>query len=396
MTLLRTTAAALALGTAGLGSTASADIQHLDDVIIRGSLCVGQDCINGENFSFDTLRLKENNLRLHFDDTSSSASFPNNDWRLTANDSSNGGGNYFAIEDATAGRTPFRVEAGARSNALYVDSQGDIGVGTNTPVTDIHTKTGDSPTLRLEQDGSSGFTPQTWDLAGNETNFFVRDVTNGSQLPFRIRPGADSNSLFIDSNNDVGVGTDSPDTNLHVRTTAAGGVVAAYDPSDLGHFAVENVNGTTAIRTMAALKNNGDISLNFINTARSEVWKLASLGGAFTILSPVTGGNEFSLSNDGNLTITGDFISGTDTLNVPDYVFEDSYELRPLSDVEAFIVENSHLPDIPSAKEIGAKGLNVGKMQMALLRKIEELTLYTLDQQKTITALNTRLDMLEK
>ena len=75
-----------------------------DDVVVVGSICVGQDCVNGENFGFDTGRYKENNLRIHFDDTSSSASFPSNDWRISINDSSNGGANYFAIEDATAGR----------------------------------------------------------------------------------------------------------------------------------------------------------------------------------------------------------------------------------------------------------------------------------------------------
>ncbi|MEO1370030.1 MAG: hypothetical protein AAFX50_22845, partial [Acidobacteriota bacterium] len=53
------------------------DQQFLDDVIIVGSACAGLDCNNGESFGFDTLRLKENNLRIHFNDTSNSASFPN-------------------------------------------------------------------------------------------------------------------------------------------------------------------------------------------------------------------------------------------------------------------------------------------------------------------------------
>lgn len=81
---------------------ASADIQHLDDVIISFSLCVGNDCVSGESFGFDTFRLKENNLRLHFQDTSNSASFPTNDWRIVANDSTNGGASYLAFEDSTA------------------------------------------------------------------------------------------------------------------------------------------------------------------------------------------------------------------------------------------------------------------------------------------------------
>jgi len=162
------------------GTAAHADQVINDDLIVDGSACVGLDCVNGESFGFDTLRLKENNTRFHFDDTSTSASFPSNDWRLIANDSSNGGASYLAIEDGTAGRQVFKVSAGASANALVVDAQSDVGIGTGTPVAELHIRDGDTPTVRLEQDGTSGFQAQTWDVAGNETNFFIRDTTNGS------------------------------------------------------------------------------------------------------------------------------------------------------------------------------------------------------------------------
>ena len=129
-----------------------------DDLIVDGSACVGTDCVDGESFGFDTGRYKENNLRIHFDDTSASASFPGNDWRIVINDTGNGGANYFGIEDATAGIMSFRIEAGAPANSLVVDDGGRVGVGTLTPAVETHIVNGDSPTLRLEQDGSSGFT----------------------------------------------------------------------------------------------------------------------------------------------------------------------------------------------------------------------------------------------
>jgi hypothetical protein len=189
----------------------------LDDLIVDGSACIGFDCVNGESFGFDTLRLKENNLRIKFLDTSTSASFPTNDWELTANDTSNGGSERFSITDITNGRTPFTVVANAPSNSLYVHSSGRIGLRTSVPVVELHIKDGDSPTVRLEQDGSSGFTPYTWDVAGNEANFFIRDVTNGSKLPFRMRPGAPSDSLYVAANGDVGMGTNNPVGPLEVR-----------------------------------------------------------------------------------------------------------------------------------------------------------------------------------
>ncbi len=200
------------------------------DLSVRSSLCVGGDCLDAEAFGFDTIRLKENNLRINFDDTSASASFAANDWEITINDSSNGGLNYFGITDVTAGRRPFTVEAGARANALYVDDGGRIGIGTSTPAVRVHIEDGNTPTVRLAQDATSGFAPQTWDVAGNEAGYFVRDATNGSTLPFRIRPGSPTSSIDIHpdgieflNNNAVinnefrlGLGINSPNNNIHI------------------------------------------------------------------------------------------------------------------------------------------------------------------------------------
>ena len=188
-----------------------------ENLIVTGSFCAGADCVTGESFGFDTLRLKENNLRIHFDDTSSTASFPANDWRIIINDSANGGNNKFAIQDSTAGRVPFTLSAGAPTDAFFMDSSGRIGLGTATPAVHLHMVDGNTPTLRLEQDGSSGFAPQTWDVAGNESGFFVRDTTNSSTLPFRILPGAPSGSLVIDGEGEVGIGILHATAKLHVK-----------------------------------------------------------------------------------------------------------------------------------------------------------------------------------
>jgi hypothetical protein len=195
-----------------------------DDLIVQGSACVGLDCVNNESFGFDTLRLKENNTRIAFNDTSSTASFPTEDWRLRANESANGGKNAFFIDDMgttstgddTPLYTPFTIEAGAPTGSIYVTSNGRVGLGTSTPALKIETVNGDTPGIRLHQDGSGGFNPQTWDVAGNEANFFVRDVTNGSHLPFRIRPGAPTSSIDIAASGDVGIGTASPTAKLDV------------------------------------------------------------------------------------------------------------------------------------------------------------------------------------
>ncbi|MCH9650539.1 MAG: tail fiber domain-containing protein [Deltaproteobacteria bacterium] len=201
----------------GLDNQSAAAQVIAQDLVVQGSICAGFDCTSGESFGFDTLRLKENNLRIKAQDTSTSASFPTNDWQITFNDTGNGGANKFSIDDIDGGRTPFTIEASAPSHSLYVDDGGRVGLGTATPVVELHVVNGDSPTIRLEQNGSSGFTPQTWDMAGNETNFFVRDATNGSRLPFKIRPSAPTNSIFVDTDGDVGLQDASPDARLDVE-----------------------------------------------------------------------------------------------------------------------------------------------------------------------------------
>ncbi|MGK0457547.1 MAG: hypothetical protein ACJAVE_000519 [Polaribacter sp.] len=185
-----------------------------------GSIAVGTDAVDGETFGFDTFRLKENNLQIHFDDTSV-AGFASNDWRIKINESGNGGSNYFGIEDATAGRMPFKILAGASDNAFFMAANGDIGLGTDSPLVNLHIVDGDSPTLRIEQDASGGWTPQSWDVSGNESNFFIRDNTNGSTLPFRIKPGAPQNALFIAANGNIGLGTATPNANASLELKSA-------------------------------------------------------------------------------------------------------------------------------------------------------------------------------
>ena len=198
-----------------------------DDLIVSGSVGIGVGAEADQAFGYDTFRLSETTLRVHFDDVSTSSDFPRNDWRIIINDNDNGGANYFAIEDATAGRVPFRIDAEAPANSIRVDSQGDLGIGTDNPVHDIHITTGDTPTIRLEQNDTSGWTAQTWNVSGNETNFFVRDITNGSTLPFRIMPSNLTNLLVLEDNS-VGIGIRNPKAKLDLN----GNLRVRFDAQD--------------------------------------------------------------------------------------------------------------------------------------------------------------------
>lgn len=433
-------------GPVGIAATAADPVPpavtFTEDVIVQGSICAGFDCVNGEAFGFDTIRLKENNLRLHFDDTSNTSSFPANDWRIVINDSTNGGGNYFAVEDSTAGRQVFRVDAGAPSNSLYVDSGGDVGIGTSTPVLELHVADGDSPSMRLEQNGTSGFTPQTWDVAGNEANFFVRDVTNGSALPFKILPGGASNSLVVRGNGSgtglVGIGTTMPDGTLDIERSSGNdvtlyltetggeqwemknnaatgrltfGPAGGNVPFKFGPTAAENLlrvgvvnDNTVDVNGDFALGNtSGGTQWEFKNNSATGRLTFGQAGGAVPFkFGPTAVDNLLragvissnTVEINGNLVVYGQ-CSEVDGDCAPDYVFEPDYELRPLADLAAFLKSNKHLPGVPSASEFSANGINMRDMNYALLEKVEELVLYTLQQQETIDELHERLRRLE-
>ncbi len=82
--------------------------------------------------------------------------------------------------------------------------------------------------------------------------------------------------------------------------------------------------------------------------------------------------------------------------NWSDFVFEDDYNLKSLDELEAYINKNKHLPDIPSESEVKEKGINLGEINAKLLQKIEELTLYVIEQNKEIKSLKKKIHNLQR
>ncbi len=254
-------------------SPAPNDVVTADDAIIQGSICVGLDCVNNESFGFDTVRLKENNTRIKFDDTSSSAGFPATDWQLTANDSASGGQNKFSIEDITDSTVPFTVIGNAPTNSLFIASTGKLGFRNNSPVLDLHMTTTDTPAIRFEQTNAGGFTAQTWDIGANEANWFVRDVTGGSRLPLRVRPGAPTSSIDVAASGKVGIGTDSPQEKLDV------------DGNVLVHGTISQLSSRTAKENFRAL--DGKLVLAKLDALPITTWNYKGAGEADRHLGPV-------------------------------------------------------------------------------------------------------------
>ena len=184
---------------------------YTDDVSAQGGVCAGADCTSTESYGFVSIKMKENNTRLKFEDTSASAGFATTDWQLSANDTFSGGANKFYVEDLTAVTVPLLIEGGTPSNSLYLDSTGRIGMRTSTPVKDLHISTTSSPSLRFEQ---TGVNARSWDIIANHQNFFIHDATAASS-PFIIRPGAPTSSLVIDATARIGLGVGFPSYPIH-------------------------------------------------------------------------------------------------------------------------------------------------------------------------------------
>lgn len=369
-----------------------------DDLIVQGSACVGLDCVNNETFGFDTIRMKENNTRLQFDDTSTAAGFPTNNWQIRANSSANGGTSFLGFVDQGAtgnsetGTIVFSTAAGAPANSLFVSSTGRVGLRTGTPVLDLHITTGNTPAHRLEQTSAGGFTAQTWDVAGNEANFFVRDVTGGSRLPFRIRPGAPTSSIDIAASGDVGIGTASPARKLELSGT--GNVGMKITRTDLTNAAflvyVRSGDGTLAGRQFSILDENAGADRVIINSSG-----FIGIGGLLNPTNPLEHANGARLTAGGVWT---DASSRALKTNIRSLTASEAFRALPrLSPVKfeykaepgetyaGFIAE-----DVP---ELVATG---DRKTLSSMDVVAVLTRVVQEQQKTITELKAKMARLEK
>ena len=145
------------------------------------------------------------------------------------------------------------------------------------------------------------------------------------------------------------------------------------------------------------------LSTHFIQVDSTGCMKVRSKNG--TSLAPLllegrVGINAFNENEDYALAVNGgiltDEIMIREVENWYDHVLKEGYKLLPLKELQDFIAKNGHLPDVLSEKEVREKGYNIAEMQGVLLKKIEELTLYTLEQQKCIDRLEQKIQELEK
>lgn len=169
----------------------------------------------------------------------------------------------------------------------------------------------------------------------------------------------------------VGIGTNAPNYSLDVR-----GYGYLQDGLKIGGD-LTNINMPALIEGYHGL-NNARPWLRF-TTTNNGVKETA-----------------FLVNKDGGLYCTSVRVRLREDIPVPDYVFKPEYELMPLTELKTFVTINSHLPNIPSEKEIKEEGLSLEEMQLKLLQKIEELTLYVIEISEENEKLQLKNEELDK
>jgi len=153
------------------------------------------------------------------------------------------------------------------------------------------------------------------------------------------------------------------------------------------------------------------IDLKTTTLSPSQYFNIGANAYGFYVYEIESASYKFTVNKNGNvaiglkfadakLTVDGDIHAKEVRVDLggvfaPDYVFEEDYKLPSLTEVHAYIKQHKHLPEVPSAKEMEEKGVELKEMNMILLKKVEELTLHAISQEEKINALEKALKALE-
>lgn len=215
-----------------------------------------------------------------------------------------------------------------------------------------------SPYVGFQYQTQSGW---NWALmnTSNQPNFMVTYLGNtvlGSTVDYNLKLQVNGSGYVSDT---LGIGTPYPTAQLH--TTGSVRFAGLTQDSTQTQVLVSDANGNLYYRSAASLVTGDPV--------RSSLAVNGTIKSKKIIISP----DEWA-----------------------DYVFDSSYRLPQLAEVESYISREHHLPGIPSAAAVQKDSLDVGAGQAALLKKIEELTLYTIEQKKEMDAMKARMERLEK
>lgn len=326
-------------------------------------------------------------------------------------------------------------------SSIIISSTGNVGMGSSlntfTPTSLLSLGDGTAYNKLAVYDGGTNLHAGLgW--SSRQLRFHVTAGTD--KFSFLATEGATAELFTILGTGNIGIGTATPTAKLTINGVTAGksglkfmqltstsavvgsnGKVLTVDGSGNVVLAAADVvfsNGISGVLPVA----NGGIGLNTIGAANQQL-RVNAAGTALEYFTPASGTSSWTTNgSDMSSTNTGFIGIGTSTNPAPsdaqlklavkgaiyaqklkitqtgwaDYVFNTNYHLPPLAELEAFINKHQHLPDVPSASEVEQNGIDIGNNQVLLLKKIEELTLYAIGQNKKIDQLQQQVEILKK
>lgn len=322
---------------------------------------------------------------------------------------------------------------GINAQENKIESTGNVGIGTTSPNENLEVSNDSGGVLRLS---STSINSLVGDLAG-KINFYKSDPSFSSGIVSYIQSRStnlgghysldfatgtannDENSIntrmSINYNGNVGIGIINPKSILHLYNGSSGGDPHSYssltvEDSDHSVVSILTPNNKKAYFGFADPEDDYVGGMEYNHTTNQLIFRANNhtidliINSNGNIGIGTTDTKDFKLGVNGK--IAAEEVKVALYTNWSDFVFKKDYNLPTLNEVENYIKEKGHLKDIPSEKDVRENGFYLGEMDSKLLQKIEELTLYTIQQEEKIKRLELmnekllelqhRLEKLEK
>jgi len=252
--------------------------------------------------------------------------------------------------------------------------------------------TGSYDQLRFEAPGQDRyfFFSKTFDA--NDKAFALYSPEDGGYFTYWKENTAD----MIVYRGKVGVGTSNPNSKVEIKSsgTIAGNISSSnsyLSLTDGNNFLIMDPNEIYSSGSVNFGAYNGEIRFRLLKESGVTDPMVITSAGRVGIGTSTTGTHKLAV--DGTI---GAREVKVETGTWSDFVFEEDYKLRSLGEVENYIQQHKHLPDVPGEEEVLENGIELGKMDAKLLQKIEELTLYIIEQEKKIDSLEATAQKVER